>query len=101
MSLKKSLIILVIFLSVVFLSGIFFINFFGKEKNKTTPSSQISGEKVFCPKSRPEVCTMECVARPPYVCGSNGKFYCNSCEACADKEVEWYIIQESPCPEDF
>jgi hypothetical protein len=96
---KKTLIILGIFLLILFLAGVFFLQSSKKEK-KVTPSPT-TGEKVFCPKSRPEVCTMECVATPPYICGSNGKFYCNTCQACADKEVEWYLIQETPCQEDL
>jgi len=55
------------------------------------------GEKVFCQDPRPEVCTMECITNPPYICGSDGKSYCNVCGACADPEVEWYIVQDTPC----
>lgn len=55
------------------------------------------GEKVFCKDPRPEVCTMECIAQPPYICGSNGKSYCNKCQACANRGVDWYIIQNAPC----
>lgn len=61
----------------------------------STSSGQ--GEKIYCKKPRPEVCTMECITNPPYICGSNGKSYCNVCGACADPEVTWYLIQDAPC----
>jgi len=52
---------------------------------------------VVCQEPRPEVCTMECIANPPYICGSDGKSYCTTCQACSNSEVEWYIIQEDHC----
>ncbi|MBI3955550.1 hypothetical protein HY338_03830, partial [Candidatus Gottesmanbacteria bacterium] len=36
-------------------------------------------------------------ANPPYLCGSNGKSYCTTCQACADSEVDWYLTQDNPC----
>ncbi len=54
-------------------------------------------EKVYCQDPRPEVCTMECIVNPPYICGSDGKSYCNVCGACADLKVDWYVIQDKPC----
>lgn len=55
------------------------------------------GEKVFCKNPRPEVCTMECITNPPYICGSNGKSYCTECQACSDPQVEWYSIRPWKC----
>jgi len=60
-------------------------------------NQETSEEEIFCDEPRPEVCTMECISPPPYICGSNGKFYCNKCAACADWKVDWYIIQSEPC----
>jgi len=54
-------------------------------------------EKVLCPDPRPEACTMECIANPPYICGSDGKSYCSTCQACSNPKIEWYITQETPC----
>lgn len=61
-----------------------------------TPSEN---QKILCQNPRPEACTMECVAQPSYICGSDGKFYCNKCTACANPKVEWYLFQETPCEE--
>lgn len=60
-------------------------------------ASSAGEEKVFCQEPRPEVCTMECIAQPPYICGSNGRSYCNKCQACANPAVSWYIVQDNPC----
>lgn len=60
------------------------------------PPSEQEG-KTFCKDPRPEVCTMECIINPPYICGSDGKSYCSECQACANPEVEWYMIQDIPC----
>lgn len=59
-----------------------------------TPSEN---QKILCQNPRPEVCTMECVDPPPYICGSDGKFYCNKCATCANPAVSWYIVQDTPC----
>ena len=59
---------------------------------KTQPS-----EVVTCTSPRPKYCTKECLTNPPYLCGSNGKSYCSSCQACADTEVDWYRTQDNPC----
>ena len=56
-----------------------------------------STEKVFCQTPRPEACTMECIANPPYICGSDRKSYCSTCQACSNPKVEWYVTQETPC----
>jgi hypothetical protein len=55
--------------------------------------------KINCKDPRPEVCTMECIQNPPYICGSDGKSYCTACQACANKEVVWYEIRASACGE--
>lgn len=56
-------------------------------------------EKVYCKDPRPEVCTMECIQTPPYICGSDGKSYCSVCQACSNKDVNWYEMKTSPCEE--
>lgn len=57
--------------------------------------------KINCTTPRPEVCTEECIENPPYICGSDGKSYCTTCQACSNADVEWYIIQDSPCGEEI
>lgn len=56
-------------------------------------------ELVYCNDPRPEVCTMECIENPPYICGSNGENYCSTCQACSNKSVIWYEIKSSSCRE--
>lgn len=56
-----------------------------------------ASQKTYCKSPRPEACTEECLLPPPYLCGSNGKSYCTKCQACADKQVEWYQFQDEPC----
>lgn len=53
--------------------------------------------KVNCTSPRPEVCTEECIVNPPYVCGSDGKSYCTTCQACSNTNVEWYVTQDTAC----
>lgn len=53
-------------------------------------------EKIEC-KTKPQACTMECLKNPPYICGSDDQSYCSTCQACANENVSWYIIQPSPC----
>jgi len=55
--------------------------------------------RVYCQDPRPEVCTMECIQNPPYLCGSNGKSYCSVCQACSNKNVGWYETKTIPCGE--
>jgi len=64
---------------------------------KFLEEKESAGEKVFCKDPRPEVCTMECIQNPPYICGSDGKSYCSTCQACSNPKVEWYVIQDKPC----
>jgi len=58
------------------------------------------GEKVFCQEPRPEVCTMECIENPPYICGSDGESYCSECQACSSNKIKWYQFQDLPCRAD-
>lgn len=60
---------------------------------------EIKEEKINCISPRPEACTMECIVNPPYICGSDFKSYCTVCQACANKDVEWYEITDTPCKE--
>lgn len=55
--------------------------------------------QINCKDPRPEVCTMECIQNPPYICGSDGKSYCTICQACSNKNVAWYEMKNSPCEE--
>jgi len=54
-------------------------------------------QKVECPEQRPEACTEECLANPPYICGSDNESYCTTCKACANEEVDFYTIQYDAC----
>lgn len=57
-------------------------------------------DKVYCIDPRPEVCTYECTYPPnqsPYLCGSDRKSYCTTCQACSNKDVIWYEIKSSSC----
>jgi len=56
-----------------------------------------SQSKTNCQSPRPEVCTMECIEPPPYICGSDGKSYCTACQACSNKDVAWYKMSTTPC----
>lgn len=53
--------------------------------------------KVNCKNPRPEICTMECIQNPPYICGSDSKSYCTVCQACSNKDVIWYEMKASAC----
>ena len=55
--------------------------------------------KINCASPRPEVCTEECIANPPYICGSDGESYCTTCQACANINVEWYEMKNISCGE--
>ena len=52
---------------------------------------------VYCQEPRPEVCTMELRTPPPYICGSDGKAYGNTCQACSQPNVKSYTLQNKPC----
>lgn len=58
-------------------------------------------ERLLCESTRPQVCTQECIVGPPFICGSDGISYCSPCQACANPQVEWYLIQDEPCPDIF
>ena len=73
------------------------------ETEETTKSSELNenimiGKKVVCSTNRPELCTLECIVNPPYICGSDGKSYCSECQACA-ANVGWYVYQNEKCLE--
>lgn len=59
--------------------------------------SKTSSQRVNCTTPRPELCTLECMVNPPYICGSNSQSYCTTCQACADPQVAWYVIQSNSC----
>ena len=61
------------------------------------PIEEENQSKTDCKNPRPEVCTMECIEPPPYICGSDGKSYCTVCQACSNKDVAWYEMKNSPC----
>jgi len=61
------------------------------------PLEEENQSKTDCKNPRPEVCTMECIQNPPYICGSDGKSYCTTCQACSNKDVAWYSMQATPC----
>lgn len=50
-------------------------------------TNQTQGEKIFCPRMRPDVCTDE---YDP-VCSNRNQTYSNACVACMDRKVNWYI----------
>ena len=61
------------------------------------PPLEEENQRIECQDPRPEVCTMECVETPPYICGSDGKSYCTVCQACSNSTVKWYVLQNEPC----
>ncbi|PIQ72365.1 hypothetical protein COV86_03350 [Candidatus Roizmanbacteria bacterium CG11_big_fil_rev_8_21_14_0_20_35_14] len=61
------------------------------------PPEEQNQTKIDCKDPRPEVCTMECIENPPYICGSDGKSYCTVCQACSNKNVTWYEMKASAC----
>lgn len=67
---------------------------FVDQNNQGTPAG---GQRVNCPATRPQVCSMLCIQPPPYICGSDGKSYCSECQACSAPGVSWYITQNTPC----
>jgi len=85
------------------------------ETKQSTPSADESGQqqatqggiqeegnrenRVYCKPQRPQICTQECISGPPYICGSDGKSHCSLCQACADPQVVWYMIEDQPCPD--
>lgn len=66
-------------------------------KNSSEFNEKPKEEKVNCKLPRPEICTLECIIPPPYICGSDAKQYCTSCQACSNSQVEWYSVQPEPC----
>jgi len=61
------------------------------------PLEEENQNKIDCKNPRPEVCTMECIENPPYICGSDGKSYCSVCQVCSDKNIAWYEMKTSAC----
>lgn len=102
---KNSLVLImsVLLIITVVIAGVFYfqIQRLSKELSKyqsavPTPSATPK-ERVFCKDPRPQVCTYECIVNPPYICGSDGKSYCTTCQACSNPKVEWYRISSYPC----
>jgi len=62
-----------------------------------TGKKEVVSEKVYCKSARPEVCTLECLTGPPFICGSDGKSKCSPCQACSDPQIDWYVLQSTPC----
>ncbi len=60
-------------------------------------ADKINNNQQYCSSVRPDFCTEECLANPPFICGSDGKSYCTTCKACANLEVDWYVIQDGLC----
>lgn len=58
-------------------------------------------ESITCLEPRPEICTMECIENPPYICGSDGSSYCSTCQACSNTNIDWYVTRDTPCEEGF
>ncbi|MDO8551463.1 MAG: PsbP-related protein [bacterium] len=84
--------------SIVFESNTGYEKIFDQVLSTFKFTGEKTGEqKVFCTEPRSEVCTMECITNPPYLCGSDGKSYCSSCRACSNKSIEWYVIQQGAC----
>lgn len=53
--------------------------------------------KINCTNPRPQVCSMLCIQPPPYICGSDGKSYCSTCQACGNPNIAWYQMSTTPC----
>ena len=61
------------------------------------PLEEEKQTKIDCKYPRPEICTMQCIENPPYICGSDSKSYCTVCQACSNPEVDWYEMNDNPC----
>ncbi|MBU0576490.1 hypothetical protein KJ654_02410 [Patescibacteria group bacterium] len=65
------------------------------------PLEEAEQTQIDCKNPRPQVCTMECIQNPPYICGSDGASYCSTCGACGNPEVQWYSLQSTPCSDEI
>lgn len=96
---KKLDIIVIVLIVALILSSIVFgvYNLLRVPTLIVDESEKEASERIYCEEPRPQICTLECLAPPPYLCGSDGKFHCTVCQACGNPEIEWYVYQDETC----